>query len=385
MDGFIHTFELTRRLSNEEFEKLRQAYPELFYNGETGEYVLGCYAERGIRIQIKRRKKDAVRYDKKHRGMEASIIVTLYKLLHTGEKLGVCGKDDIPECCARLSGLFAEATERTNIDLLAGAEIKRVDIACDIVTPSDEYSREIVRVAKLSRMPYGYKIWEPPKDGCGKKGWNADNAVFFYNHNQEAKGKIYNKKEDAETADSLDAYLKGIGKEDCGLIRCEITLKGNCLKKNKFITKSQINIPGIALLLRRLTEESQNLLEEFAGDFMLEHDMLSKNILIKYISRKYAGKQKRLQKMQEYIEEVNRNGWNNPDQFLSDVQTENIMKHFDSLGVSPVYTKKDFPYIPSLAKMMDHEYDTELLNYARHYNEKRGHEFIYWDAVKEAE
>lgn len=46
-----------------------------------------------------------------------------------------------------------------------------------------------------------------------------------------------------------------------------------------------------------------------------------------------------------------------------------------------MYAIKECPYIPAYEKLVagDIHEDEELLRFAKRYNEKRGHEYIYWN------
>ena len=61
MDSFIHTFCITTKISTDELSRLKSAYDELFWNGDTKKHVLGKYADCGLRIEIENCKKEEIK------------------------------------------------------------------------------------------------------------------------------------------------------------------------------------------------------------------------------------------------------------------------------------------------------------------------------------
>lgn len=56
------------------------------------------------------------------------------------------------------------------------AKLHRVDVSKDIETPSEEYSQEVIRIAKRALHKYGYELWTPPEEDVMEKGWPEENS-----------------------------------------------------------------------------------------------------------------------------------------------------------------------------------------------------------------
>ena len=49
-----------------------------------------------------------------------------------------------------------------------------MDIAEDIKTSFDEYSQEVIRLAKKALHKYGYNLWSPTEEDIEKNGWEDE-------------------------------------------------------------------------------------------------------------------------------------------------------------------------------------------------------------------
>lgn len=374
MDGFIHTISFVTNISTNDFEMLKDAYKEIFYCDEKKVHVLGKYSDRGLRIEIKNRDKEKeIKFDKKHRQKKVTMIFTIYKLLHNGKRMGaVYNKEDIIACVSQMFTLLKEINDQSGVDLYHDAKLRRVDVTCDVITPSEEYTKEIIRIAKMAMLPYGYKFWQPEKNTNCSSRWTGDNATFFNNHNQEIEAKVYNKKADLGASDLPENM------EEKGLVRFELTLKRGFLKKHGYIMADTMNPNQLARMLMDITGETKQLLGEYVGNILTNGDMLSKKILFKCIERKYRGKNKRIEKMKHYVEILNNKGYDRISEYGSVNEVNTVEKYFVELGVSPIYTKRECPYIPSFERMFKGEVDRNYLNMAEKYNTKRQYTYVYW-------
>lgn len=375
MNGFIHTFSLETKISYDDFMKLKNTYTNMFWNSEILGHIIPDYANQGLRIEINNRCNDEIRYDKEHHRKKVNLIFTLYKLLYPGEGMGkLTEKPDIVEAYKKIIDLLKDIAEKSGVDLWRCTKVKRVDVTHDVITPSEEYSREIIRIAKKVLLPYGYEFWEPSGVDKKAKDWDVENAVFFNNHNQEIEAKLYNKKQDKEVFEQLPEDVK-----DSGLIRFELTLKRNFLKRKQYIQDGVIEDRDLVRMLIAITEDSGQLLSDYMGDVLSNGEMLSKRILIAYIRRKYKGKEKRIDKMLTYIKLRNEGAVGDVSKYGSLVRIRNVEKHFKKLNVSPIYTQKQCPYVPSFDKLFnDLTPDLNFLRMAQTYNKKRGQGYEYW-------
>jgi hypothetical protein len=356
-----------------DFNRLVNIYPNIWSQGDR-KYVLGEYAEKGMRITIYPCTEIERQMDKEHCLNKVEIIFTMYKLLHPGCGMGcVTEGDDIIAAVKKVGELLREIYDKSNVDLLKRAKIDRVDVTCDVMTPSDEYSKEIIRIAKQVVVPYGYKVWNPSEEEQRKHPeWSSDNAAFFNNHSQEIAFKLYNKRADNNL--TMD-FREELG--SAGLVRFELTLKRNFLRKKRYIGKSITALPDIANMLADITSDAEFLLKEYMGNVLSTGDMLSNRILKKYIKRKCDNKIRRAEKMIRYTACISKG---KSDTYGSDKSICKVMQYFEELEISPIYTIDKCPYIPSFEKLISGEgIDQKLLCMAKSYNEKRNRlDLVYW-------
>lgn len=374
--GFIHTFSLETKVSKTDLLKLKDNYEKdggYFHNGKKNIEVLSAYANEGIRIEFEQCEWKSIHYDPQKREKKVLLVINPYKMLHHGEKYGaVLEKKELLSVQKKLVEVVQEIHNRTGVDLFDPeyVKIKRVDCTYDVVTPSEEYSQEIIRIAKHTELPKGYKHWKPCDVEQTNLNWRPENAMFMYNHNQEVESKIYNKKQDDLVKEYLpDDYV------DKGLLRYELTLKRNFLKKQGYITKEFNVYTEIFLLLNKIIENSESLLYTYLVGKLDSGAMLSKRILKKYVSMKCSAKKAKKQKMLAYIDYMNGTAYGGDNKVTQKVKT-----YFAELGISPIYASEQCPYIPSFSDLLLGKVDNELLGFAKWYNKKKRYPVErYWE------
>lgn len=371
---FIHTFSVTKNLDIDEFNKVKKIS---FYINEQKKNVIKDYISRGIRIEIVNRHEKEIKYDKKHKVKKMIIYVNMNQLLRPDEKLGICKVNEIDRAIINMKSIIEEIDKKTGVNIFVDVKLERVDVTVDIITPNDMYSREIIRVAKLARLPYGYHQYHPEENpDTYTEQWDIDNAFFFNNKNADVYAKIYNKHEDPAVKECIEGYL---GTENCGMIRCEVSLNRGFLAKNLDIKTNKLSVPALIEILKRIVEESSELIYLKLSGILLTSDMVSKKILYKLIQMHYTGHNKKIEKMINYIEYVNSKGYNDITKYASNSRILNLERYFAEIGVSPIYSRKECPYIPSFRNLLGGDINYILLNKCKRYNERRGHEYVYWE------
>ena len=101
--------------------------------------------------------------------------------------------------------------------------------------------------------------------------------------------------------------------------------------------------------------------------------MVTKRLQNKYFEMKYGGKETRIKNMKKYRKAVNDN---EEYDFTSD-KAYRTKKHFENVGISPVYTQEKFPYIPSFSDILDGEINRDMLNYV--YTKSKDKSCLFWD------
>ena len=168
-------------------------FPDRIHN----KHVFTKYTQRGFRMEIKDADPMVTKFDALHRRFRADWIVTPGKLLYPGcAMMNLYTAEDYDKYCYELYRILDEIEYATGVDLLKEARLYRVDVTKDIVTPSEEYTQEVIRLIKKGLFKRGYKFMEPIDDDKRIDALKDENAVFFHNKRQDVKSKIYNKLED---------------------------------------------------------------------------------------------------------------------------------------------------------------------------------------------
>lgn len=276
MSFFIHTFSLQKNAYYKQAEKIWTCYNDMNIKQEDG-IIINHFAEEGLRIQISHRGNIATQYDKEHKETKIELIITPYKLLHPGDYLGkIRNRREMHDASMRLYELLDEIKSDTGVNLLKGAEIKRIDITKDVITPSQEYTREIIAVCKATSLQRGYYFCNPAKTQCELNGWNPQNACLYKNESQGIKVKIYDKQQ------NLIDFRKAADSEETGkeLVRFEIYLE------KKFLNKGYLIDENYVCILNRVMENTSDLFQEHFLLIINQGEMLSFPELEKYIKYK---------------------------------------------------------------------------------------------------
>lgn len=300
MQEFIHTFSMKRCFSEQEHQNFKSTYgSKYFFNGgkkkakRKPKFVMSKYADNGLKVEIKKRKYEEIKYDSLSRQYKATIIITPHKLLTPGKQMGkLTNSTDIQAACKRLINIFSEIQDESGVDLWQDAELHRIDITKDVRTPSDLYSAEIIRASKQAVYRCGYTVFKPEESKDYNPEWPIEDSALFYNHSQEVEAKIYNKLHDLEEVEQKE--YSGFG-----LIRFELTLKKKRLKELYSI--GEVLLPdGLSDLLCKITEDGSMLLDKYMVQALFPGAMLSESVLKKYIKLTNGGKKDRIKEMQKY-------------------------------------------------------------------------------------
>ena len=346
MNEFIHTFSAVTHLSLTEKDNLTLAYYEdIFFNGEEKVLVFHKYAENGLRVHIEFCTSEEKKYDKKHRAYKAELIVTPAKLIYpNGGMKKLLTAEEYALAMEKLKGILQEIKNKSGIDLWNEAKLKRVDLTKDIETESDEYSREIIRLSKLSLHKTGYHLWIPSKEDIEKTGWTEEDSTMFYNHNQEVQAKIYNKLSDFKNIGVDVSDMKG-------LVRFELSLKRNFLKNSGLIQKGNTPFEALAEVFAYVLKGAEELMQTHVVGPLWSGDFLSRRLQKKYIKKHCKSKESKMEKMLKYRDDC-RGGIT--------VAEGKVLDYFEEIGISPLCTNKEFPYIPSFACLLSGEENEEI-------------------------
>lgn len=287
---FIHTFSMIKVFKKrEEVEQLWKIYNQKNIT-EKKVFRINEFSDKGVRLVIRDLEKQRKRFEKVT--TEVEIIVTPYKLLHNGEALGrLTTEEEYTEAIQELRKILHEIWDTTEVDL-QDAELNRIDVTYDIVTPSQKYTREIIAALKVMHLKNGYTPIS--KEILDKNNWDPSISYCYCistgKHN--AQIKIYDKAKNLKDFGYMDAMDSIQGK---GLLRFEVTL-------NKFKKKyKQYDANTIEKALSKTLRHAKEIYFDYVI-LPLQHtqELLSKELLYRLIEKRINGMKKR-EKMKECI------------------------------------------------------------------------------------
>ena len=302
--------------------------------------MLSKYIDNGLRIEIAFSHKKEKQFDKKHRDCKVELIINPAKLCYPGETMKkLLRADEYRQAIENLEILLGGIELRSGVNLWNEVKIKRIDLAKDIQTPSDDYSREVIRLAKKALWKTGYHIWTPTEPDIEKTGWPEENSILFRNHNQGVNSKIYNKLEDMR-ANNLDTC------DLSGLLRFELSLKKDYLNERSGGARQHMELFELSDLLVNVLDGVPSLMQTYLVDPIWSGAMLSKDLQKTYMKIQCRGKKERYKKMLAYRRKCNRD-----DERID--RSERILEAFSAMGLSPIYTSEEFRYIPSFEDLFN--------------------------------
>lgn len=363
MNVFIHTISFTKHISLNDKTQLNDAYKDsIIWIVDEKKYIMHRYNDYGITLKIEKNSEPEQKFNREHHMFKMKIIVNLFKLLNPGKEYGMITKQDEFELDAKhLSGILKRIENESGVCLYKDLVLKRIDVAKDVVTPSDEYTQEVIRLSKLAPKKYGYKNYTPDEK-TKKKMWKLEDSSMFYS--KRVNAKLYNKKQDLINHNAAP----DIG--DKGLLRFEVSLKSEAIVGLNYMNERQIHLDALAQILYKITCDGEYVIKQFFKDTLMDGSMVSKGIQNKYIKVKYCGKKKRIKNMKEYRDAVN----NGTDYDFTSDKAYRIKEHFETVGLSPLYSM--LPYVPSFSNILDSRIDKEIADFAYFKSEDK-HQ-VFW-------
>jgi hypothetical protein len=284
------------------------------------------------------------KHDPQHRFFKATWIVTPAKLLYPGQAMKkLYSVEEYCSACEELYKILEEIKNDSGVDLLDEAKLRRVDVTKDIETPSEEYTQEVIRLAKKALKQYGYTLKAETDEEKRLEELKDENGAFYYNKSQDVKAKIYNKIADMKLHDyDTTGYA--------GLLRFELALSYGFMKRKKYISEKYLEDDNLAWILGSIMMDAHDLLHKHITSPLWSGAMLSKELQRKYI-RKYCGYKKdsaKYKKMMKYRDRHNRTN----KESTSDKKSV-VRGYFLEMGLSPLYCSDEVGYIPAFADLLD--------------------------------
>lgn len=236
------------------------------------------------------------------------------------------------------------------------------------MTPSNEYSVEIIRLAKKAVVRNGYNIWKPA-DNEDNGRWDEENSLLYNNRSVNVNAKVYNKLVDLKQSDDILP-------DENGLIRFEVSLLRNNLKDRGYIEDKYQELGSLYTVLCNILHDVSVLMNDYMIIPLRYGHMLSKGLQKKYIKYQCQDKKKRIENMIAYREWINSEDnfnliWKNRS------KTDSVLKNYKKYDLSPIYSSKAFPYIPSFKDILNEEYDEKFLRFSK--SKCKGKEYKYWE------
>jgi hypothetical protein len=352
MKEFIHTFSAKVHLFTKEKNALTRAFNDkIFYDSKDKVFVLYKYAENGLRIHIEFNSTAEKKYDKEHKAYKAELIVTPAKLIYPNGKMKkLYTAEEYTLAMEKLKEILQEIKDQSGIDLWNETKLKRIDLTKDIETESDAYTMEVIRLSKLALHKTGYHLWVPTKEEVERTGWSVADSIMFYNHNQEVQAKIYNKLKDFKNIVDVSDVK--------GLLRFELSLKRNFLKNSGLIQKGNTPFEILSEVCSFVLNGAEELMQTHIVGPLWSGNFLSRKLQKKYIKRHCKTKESKMEKMLKYRDECR-------DGIL--VTGGKVLDYFEEIELSPLCTSKEFPYIPSFARLMSGEENEKVKGFVERF------------------
>jgi len=355
MNEFIHTIGIETYLTDEQYNAFSRAYGNnnkiYYWDSVNKKRVFLKYADRGFRMEITTANENVTKYDPLHRRYRADWSVTPAKLLYQRKAMmKLFTPQEYEKACHELYKIIDEIENATDVDLLKEGRLYRVDIAKDIPTPSEEYTQEVIRLAKKALFQHGYIFSQPIPEEKRIEERKDENGVFFHNKSQDVKAKLYNKLEDLKIHNYITTGMTG-------LLRFELALKRRFLLNKKYIREIYLGDEELAYILGRILNDAYDLMHSHITSPLWSGAMLSKNLQKLYILRycDYKKESAKYRKIMDYRKECSK-----ADCMKYVENAAAAMKYFKEMGLSPLYCKDEIRYIPSFADLLDGTENEEI-------------------------
>lgn len=357
---FIHTFCLETNLTFEKAAKIWQTYHRNIISENNNKILVTKFSENGLRILFRRRADIEIEYDKEHAEIKAEWIVTPYKVLYKGQPMGkITSPKELKQVLFHLYQLFEQIEKETTVRFMKKLRMRRIDLTCDIPTPSTIYTREIISVCKATQLPRGYHF--QTMINKEEKNWKDDLSCYYKNSSQGIEGKIYDKNQNLQDF----GYSPVETERHKGLLRFEISLSRKCLEKQRLLNPGSSETALFLVMERASLLFNTYFVEVFDNGFML-----SKKLQQKFLEWEFPTKYKKREKMLK-LSEIYNTCRKNRQEFTLKVFPESydklrsVKRYYKDIHLSPIFLCDECPYIPSFRAMIYGEWTRIFSDYAR--------------------
>lgn len=353
-DGFsIHTFELSRKLTESEFKQLRSnlydiqkatAQKQKVYKDDHGTYCCNLFNNQGMRIRLETGNTE------KCTQYHLRITVNPKRLINPGGDwrevyLGILPPEK--ECIRDVSEAFTKVFKDTEVpQKVNDYKLSRLDLCVNIRSDKKKIFREMVRV--LRKLPTPEKYERKFYTCADRKAANAYNKHYLRFVCGTHELVIYDKTYQITANDLALAYEK----LPEGVLRIEMHCGREYLRK---IEKKRDISSTLALLELMMEESEERIVGAFSRCFhagMFCHigeierrinvsrfDSSKKSVMIE-LSRRMQ----RIQNLDKALKSMKK----------EDYDTEGILGAFQGLNINPTPLRKNFaaPYLPGIVELL---------------------------------
>lgn len=272
MNEFIHTFSFVIYITEAQRKRMKDTYGnKLFPGDDKSKWIFSQYAENGLRAEMIHTPIIEKLKRKIYEDYKVTWVVTPAKLIYPGQPMKkLYTSEEYVQSCNLLYEIIEDIKTDSGVDLFHKAKLYRVDLTKDITTPSEAYTQEVIRLAKIALKKYGYELLNLNTIEEKREDWKDENAVFFHNDNQEVQAKIYNKIEDMKIHGYDTAGY-------AGLLRFELALKRQFMKDNGYIREKFITAENLPDTLTGILAHAPELMQKYIADPLWSGAMVSKD------------------------------------------------------------------------------------------------------------
>lgn len=351
-DGFsIHTFELSRRLTKHEFDRIKgelyalpQSKGKRVYKDDHGVYRCETFGDYGIRVRLE--KYEAQRYAQYY----LRLTVNPKRLLNPGGDwreiyLGILppGKKSVEDMTKAFARLFRDTEIPNKID---DYKLSRLDLCVNIRSDKKKIFRELVRI--LRKLPTPEKYERKYYRCADKKAENAYNKHYLRFVCGTHELVIYDKTYQLAANDLAVSYEK----LPAGVLRIEVHCRREYLRK---IEKKHGIDSTQDLIERMMGESGKRIVKLFSqcfhtGEFCQPEEIERRISASRFDPVKKAamltlsGRMQRMQNLDKALRAMGKEGYD----------TKGILNAFQSLNISPIPLRKNFsaPCLPGIVELL---------------------------------
>ena len=346
---FIHTIELYKLITYNEFTKLNASLRRFKNNNE---YRCLKFEKDGIIISFRKCTDNEKKKKDSEYGYKLIIIFNPSRLIENSSYLNRIWdmevfKRSIKRLNEKLKCIFAGIIP--DISEINDFKLGRIDITKDILCVPENIIQEYIKTLKRLPLSYGYALNTQLEENCPR--FKLENSINIINKSRGLEFVLYNKHQ--ATIDQK--YPVEIQEHYADTLRMELRYG------RKFIKKSSKNFNTFDSIAYFYTNMEYIVEDIFYRIFSYDTDscFVSHYRLEKVIKIKFKGKEKKQGKMLKLVNHLYRNPDKSLDEainklFPSKKSQKTIMDDFYDVALSPIAVQSaDVPFMQSVESLLE--------------------------------